>query len=86
MFRVVSPVLRVYDDGAVEAILEHVFEAVDLEVIFSLLAELHVEPHRSRARARAQRIAGCCKQSYQWQSSHHALKADRFALAAFAHF
>ena len=62
MFRVVSPVLRVYDDGAVEAILEHVFEAVDLEVILSLLTKLDVQPNWCGAGA--QRIDACerCKQ------------------------
>ena len=70
MFRIVSAVFWVDDDGAVESVSQHVFEAVDLEIILSLLAELDVEPHRSRARARAQRIAGCCKQSCQCQSTH----------------
>ena len=65
-------ITRLDDDGAVESILEHVFEAVDLQVIFSLLAELDVQSNWCGAGARAQRIAGCCKQSYQCQSTHGA--------------
>ena len=39
-------VIAAFDnDGVSESVLEHVFEAVDLEVIFSLLAKLDVQPN-----------------------------------------
>ena len=45
MFRVVSPMFWVDDDGAVESVSQHVLKAIDLEVIFSLLAKLDVQPN-----------------------------------------
>ena len=43
MFRIVSPVLRVYDDGAVESVSQHVLKAIYLKIILSLLTKLDVQ-------------------------------------------
>ena len=72
MFRIVSPVLRVYDDGAVESLSQHVLKAIYLKIILSLLTKLDMQSNWCGAGARAQRIAGCCKQSYRCQSTHGA--------------
>ena len=45
MFRVVSPVFWVDNHSAVKSVSQHVLKAVDLEVIFSLLAKLDVQPN-----------------------------------------
>ena len=85
MFRIVSPVLRVYDDGAVESLSQHVLKAIYLKIILSLLTKLDMQSNWCGAGA--QRIAGCkhsCQR--QWQSSHGALKAGRLELAVPARF
>ena len=68
MFRIVSPVLRVYDDGAVESVSQHVLKAIYLKIILSLLTKLNVQSNWCCAGAQC--VAGCCKQSYQCQSTH----------------
>lgn len=46
------------DDVVTEAILEHSFEAIDLQGVLSLLAEFHMEFYRRR---RAERVAELCR-------------------------
>ena len=43
MLRIVSPVLRVYDDGAVESVSQHVLKAIYLKIILSLLTKLYMQ-------------------------------------------
>ena len=51
MFRVVSPMFWVDDDGAVESVSQHVLKAIYLKIILSLLTKLNMQSNWSGAGA-----------------------------------